>query len=148
MLDKLRAIQPSARSHDVAISPPARSAVAGSSSEHDVLIIEPAPVLSPATSVSPGSTTRINITLENEDAHPAHIEFYNSGLIGEDGAQIPAERVSFQPEALTIEPGKSGEVAVTVVVPEKTLRGVYSGLLRASKLDHLHAVLVVHVEAP
>jgi hypothetical protein len=37
-------------------------------------------------------------------------------------------------------------VVVRVVVPAQTRCGVYSGLIRASRLDYLHAVLVVQVE--
>jgi hypothetical protein len=43
-------------------------------------------------------------------------------------------------------PGGSGEVTARVVIPAQTRCGVYSGLMRASKLDYLHAVLVVQVE--
>ena len=45
-----------------------------------------------------------------------------------------------------LEAGQSGEVTVQVVVPAHTRAGVYSGLIRASKFDYLHAVLVVQVE--
>ena len=60
---------------------------------------------------------------------------------------LPAEMVSFQPRELMLSPGKTGEVTVRVVIPAQTRCGVYSGLVRASKLDYLHAVLVVQVEA-
>jgi hypothetical protein len=33
-----------------------------------------------------------------------------------------------------------------VDVPVQTTGGVYSGLIRASRLDYLHAVMVVQVE--
>ena len=36
---------------------------------------------------------------------------------------------------------------VRMVVPAQTRCGVYSGLVRASKLDYLHAVVVVQVES-
>jgi hypothetical protein len=112
------------------------------------LIVEPAPVLSPAGPVAPGGTAQINISLVNEDEQPAQIVFFSTGLVGEDGERIPAERVSFQPRELVLSPGNTGEVIVRVVIPAQTRCGVYSGLVRAPKLDYLHAVLVVQVEYP
>jgi hypothetical protein len=109
-------------------------------------VVEPAPVLSPAGPVAPGGTAQISISLANEDEQSAQIAFFSTGLIGEDGRCIPAERVSFQPRELMLPPGGSGEVTARVVIPAQTRCGVYSGLMRASKLDYLHAVLVVQVE--
>jgi hypothetical protein len=110
------------------------------------LVVEPAPVLAPQAPVAPGGTAQISVSLVNEDDEPAKIAFLSTGLIGEDGQQIPAERVSFQPREMTLQPGDSGEVVARVVVPAQTRCGVYSGLILASKLDYLHAVLVVQVE--
>jgi hypothetical protein len=112
------------------------------------LIVEPAPVLSPSGPVAPGATAQIWISLVNEDDRPAQIAFFSTGLIGNNGEHIPAERISCQPREIMLPPGKTGEVTVRVVVPAQTPCGVYSGLIRASKLDYLHAVLVVQVEAP
>jgi hypothetical protein len=111
-------------------------------------MVEPAPVLSPTGPVAPGGTAEIRISLVNEDEQPAQIVFFSTGLIGEDGACIAAERISFQPRELMLSPGKTGEVIVSVVIPAQTYCGVYSGLIRASKLDYLHAVLVVQVDYP
>jgi hypothetical protein len=111
------------------------------------LIVEPAPVLSPAGPIAPGGTAQICISLVNEDDQPAQIVFFSTGLVGEDGERIPAERISFEPRELILSPGKTGEVMVRMVVPAQTRCGVYSGLVRASKLDYLHAVVVVQVES-
>jgi hypothetical protein len=47
---------------------------------------------------------------------------------------------------VTLGPGDTGEVTVRVLVPPQTRCGIYSGLVRASQLDYLHAVLVVRVQ--
>jgi hypothetical protein len=130
-----------------AATPPSAN-LPGPLSDTSDLIVEPAPVLSPPGPVAPGTTAQIRISLVNEDEQPAQIAFFSTGLIGEDGERIPAERVSCQPRELTLSPGKTGEVTVGVVIPAQTRRGVYSGLVRASKLDYLHAVLVVQVDNP
>jgi hypothetical protein len=128
---------------------PASSMFPGQAPPFDAadVIVEPAPVLSPPGPVAPGGAAHTKISLVNEDKQPAQIVFFSTSLIGEDGDHIPAEWVSFQPRELTLSPGKSGEVIVRVVVPWQTRCGIYSGLIRASKLDYLHAVLVVQVEA-
>ncbi len=129
---------------------PPSSTFPGQASPSDAadLVVEPAPVLSPPGPVAPGGAGQTKISLVNEDEQPAQIVFFSTALIGDDGEHIPAEWVSFQPRELTLSPGKTGEVIVRVAVPWQTRCGIYSGLVRASKLDYLHAVLVVQVEAP
>jgi hypothetical protein len=106
----------------------------------------PAPVLSPSTPVAPGTTAQICIALVNEDDQPAPIAFLTTGLVGEDGARISPEQITFTPREVTLGPGDTGEVTVRVLVPPQTRCGIYSGLVRASQLDYLHAVLVVRVQ--
>ena len=118
------------------------------SSDASCVVVEPAPVLSPACPVAPGGTAQISVSLVNEDEQPAQIVFFSTGLIGEDGASIAADRISFQPRELMLSPGKTGEVCVRVAIAAQTRCAVYSGLIRASKLDYLHAVLVLQVESP
>lgn len=107
--------------------------------------IEPAPVISPSGPVAPGGSAQVSIKLVNEDDQPAHIGLLSTTLLGEDGAQIPAANVSFEPNEMTLAPGSTGAVIVRTTIPTRTRSGVYSGLLRASRLDYLHAVLVVQV---
>ena len=110
------------------------------------LIVEPAPVLSPPSSVLPGTTVQIRVPLVNEDQQAAQIQFLSTDLIGQDGACVPAQCVSFQPGELTLQPGRTEDAVVCISVPLHTRSGVYSGLIRASKLDYLHAVLLLQVD--
>jgi hypothetical protein len=118
------------------------------SSAAPALIVEPAPVLSPPGPIAPGGSAQFAISLVNDDERPAQVAFFSTDLIGEDGAHLPAEGVSFRPRELTLLSGQAGDVIVRVVVPAHTRCGVYSGLIRASTLEYLHAVLVVQVEEP
>jgi hypothetical protein len=127
--------------------PPTRSAGPGTRSDTG-LVVEPAPVVSPPGPVAPGATAQIGIALVNEDEQPAQIVFFSTALVGEDGTRIAAESISVQPRELTLAPGETGEVIVRVAIPAQARCGVYSGLIRASKIDYLHAVLVVQVEYP
>lgn len=112
------------------------------------VMVEPAPVLSALGPVAPGGTAHLVISLVNEDTQPARIALFSTELIGENGARLGVDRISFQPRELTLSPGLTGEVIARVAVPANTPCGVYSGLIRASQLSHLHAVLVVQVETP
>jgi len=110
------------------------------------LIVEPAPLVSAAGPVAPGETAEATVSLVNDDEQLAQIEFLGTDLVSEDGKQIQADNVVFQPRVLMLEPGKRGDIKVHVAVPAHTPAGTYSGLMRASKLDCLHAVLIVQVE--
>jgi len=148
LIDQLVAIASRPTGLDVAAPQSAILTALNLPSDSAHLTVEPAPVLAPEGPVAPGDTGRIRISLVNEDEQPAPVAFYSTGLIGEDGMLISAERVSFQPHELVLSPGKTGEVIVSVSIPTQTRCGVYSGLVRASKLDYLHAVLVLQVEYP
>ena len=108
---------------------------------------EPAPVVPAARPVAPGGTARIVVPLVNEDDRPAQIEFFGTGLVGDDGAVIPATCVSCRSRGLTLEAGVSGDVEIEVSVPANARAGVYAGLVRASRLDDVHAVIVIRVDA-
>lgn len=107
---------------------------------------EPAPVLSSAERVIPGKTAEVIVGLVNEDRQPHSIELFGTALIGPHGASIPSESLSFHPRELTLAAGGSGAITVEIPIPADTRDGVYSGLIRASRLDYLRAVLAVQVE--
>ncbi len=134
------------RNLDSTLPPPAHAPAAAEPRDATAPVLEPAPVLSASAAVAPGGTAQIVVSLVNEDEEPARIVFFGTGLVGDDGALIPAERLSFQPLELILEAGKSGDVTVEIGVPANAPGGTYSGLIRASQLDDLHAVVVVRVE--
>ena len=87
------------------------------------------------------------MTLENESSKPTDV-FYllSSDLVNPNGDRIAAGQVSFVPEKMVIEPQKSAVITVTVHVPDSTPPGTYSGLLQATKLEQLRAVLSIQIE--
>jgi hypothetical protein len=145
LIEQLFALSSGRHSSDTAASGPAQLPVAQPPADGPARSVEPAPVLSAPGPVMPGASAQIRISLINEDDQPVQIAFFSTALIGEDGKQIPPDSVSFQPPELTLQAGGIGDVMVRVLVPAQTPCGIYSGLVRASKLDYLHAVLVVQV---
>lgn len=97
--------------------------------------------------VKAGESVEVPLSLENSGDSPTEaIEFHSSDLVSAAGERIEAARVSFAPPALVIGARQSEIVKVTVSVPSGTPPGTYAGLLQASKLQQLRAVVTVQIE--
>lgn len=96
--------------------------------------------------IAPGGLGELTMSLENEsDAAVAEFTLHSSELVSASGYRIPADHVTFDPAALSVAPRASGMVKVTIRVPLDATPGSYEGLLRATQLDGLRAMLVVQV---
>jgi hypothetical protein len=105
------------------------------------------PSLAVSTPLKAGGAANIPMTLENESSKPTDvIDLFSSDLINSEGQRIQAKQITFSPEKIIIEPQKHALITVHVQVPDGTPPGTYSGLLQASKLEQLRAVLSVRVE--
>jgi hypothetical protein len=95
----------------------------------------------------PGETAELPVLLENDSDNATELfQLQSCDLIDAvSGKRIPAQQVSFAPSALRIGPRDSVKVAVSVAVPIGTPAGTYAGLVQASRLDHLRAVLQIRV---
>lgn len=97
--------------------------------------------------LQPGSSGAVPFHLENDgDTATAEFVFQATDLVNAEGDKIPAQHVTFDPSKLRIPPHDRESVTVNVTVPAGTAPGTYSGLVLASKLERLRAVLVVSVE--
>lgn len=105
------------------------------------------PSLTYPSAVRPGEAVDIPMTLENEsDQATEAFLFHSSDLVNTTGERISADRVSFAPEQLVIEPNGSAVVTVTVSVPEDASPGLYSGLLQAARMQQLRAILSIQID--
>jgi hypothetical protein len=106
-----------------------------------------APTISLPGDVPAGTSATVPFSLENDgDAPTAEFEFQATDLVNAGGQKIPARNVSFEPATLTIPAHDRESVTISVEVPKETSPGVYSGLVLASKLERLRAVLVISVD--
>jgi hypothetical protein len=97
--------------------------------------------------VKAGDSIEVPLSLENSGDSPTEaIEFHSSDLVSATGERIEAARITFAPQPLVIAAGQSEVVKVTVAVPAGTPPGTYAGLLQASKLQQLRAVVTVQIE--
>lgn len=105
------------------------------------------PSLTFPSAVKPGQVVEIPMTLENESDQPTETFFFNcSDLVNTTGERIAADHISFVPEQLVIEARQSAIVTVIVRVPDDTVPGVYSGLLQATRLKQLRAVVSIQID--
>jgi hypothetical protein len=96
--------------------------------------------------VAPGKNAELTMSLENDsDTATAEFTLHSSELVSAGGARIPASAVMFKPATLAVGPRAAGRVAVRVRVPKDAKPGSYEGLLRATQLDGLRAMLAVNV---
>lgn len=104
------------------------------------------PALNIAQPVKPGGRVEVPMRLENDsDDGTETFTFMSTDLFSPSGERIPAQQISFVPETLTIAPRNTATVTVAINVPEGATVGVYSGLLQATKLNQLRAVVTVQV---
>lgn len=98
-------------------------------------------------SVKAGESVELTMILENGDEESTNeSSFHSTDLVSAYSDRIPAKQIVFRPSSVTVGPHTTEEVTVAVNVPEETPTGTYSGLIQATEMDQLRAVLVVQVD--
>lgn len=106
----------------------------------------PTPTLTMPVPVSPGSSSEVVMNVENDtNAAVEAFEFHGTDLIDEEGHRIPANKVTFSRDSFSVGPHQTEKVAIRVAVPKGTPAGLYSGLIQASRVKSLKAILVVEI---
>lgn len=96
--------------------------------------------------VKAGTAGEVAMSLENpSDIGTATFTLHASDLVSAAGTRIQADRVAFSPASLSVGARQAGRVGVTVTVPAGTPSGTYEGLVRATQLENLRAMLTVVV---
>ena len=97
--------------------------------------------------VSPGGTSEVVMTLENSSPdQDTEFSFMVTDLINDGGATIRASNIGFKPAKVVMAPGETTDVTIVVTIPKSASKGLYTGLIRASRWQQLRAVLVAEVE--
>lgn len=95
----------------------------------------------------PGDTVSLRMALENSGEETVEaMHFLVSDLVTAKGLRISASDIGFAPAEVTIAPHGKAQVEIRVTVPADAEPGIYSGMLVASKLEQVRAVLSVSVE--
>lgn len=96
--------------------------------------------------MKPGSATEVPMELENKSREVTDVfSMYCTDLISNQGNRMLAGNISFAPETIKIGPGQREKVLVKVSVPRNTPAGSYSGLVQATNLDQLRAILIIRI---
>lgn len=98
----------------------------------------------------PGERVSVSMALENAGLETVEaVNFIASDLVTSTGLRIAASDILFEPAEVTIGPRSRAQVRISVQVPQDAAPGTYSGMLVASKLEQVRAVLSVPVaQAP
>lgn len=105
------------------------------------------PALRVPGKVAPGASGDVAMSLENpSDAQTASFSLHASDLVSASGDRIGATQVAFSPPNLSVGPRQAGRVDVKIQVPAGTPSGTYEGLVRATRMENLRAMLTVVVE--
>lgn len=103
--------------------------------------------LAPVSSGRAGTTVELSMTLENDgDAPTDEFAFHATDLVNLAGERISAEMISCIPKAFVIAPHSRIDLSINLAVPENTTSGVYTGLLQATNVSRLRAMLLVPIE--
>ncbi len=105
------------------------------------------PTLQIPGALKANETGEISMSVEN-DSNTATDEFTFrcSGLLSTHDEGISPDNIKFNPDKIVVGPNTFEKVVISVTVPENTKPGVYSGLLQATRLSHVRAILSVVVE--
>jgi len=107
----------------------------------------PLPTVSPASPARAGTIAELFLSLENDGDTPTEeFAFHATDLVDPNGHRIMAKQISCTPSSLVIAPHDRAQLAISVAVPDGTASGVYTGLLQATKLNQLRAMLLVPIE--
>ena len=104
------------------------------------------PTLIVPTPVAPGGSSEVLLSVENDTESPTvTFELHTTDLVDQDGNRIAAEHVSFSARTLSVGPHETEKVGIRVSAPTGTPPGRYSGLIQASRMDQLRAILIVDI---
>jgi hypothetical protein len=99
-------------------------------------------VLAIPTPIKPGSPADVIMLVDNDGpTSTGPFNFVCSDLIDAEGHRILPDAVQFDPVTLSLGPDSRTRVRVTVTPPSDTPLGSYSGMLQATKLRQLKAVI-------
>jgi hypothetical protein len=105
------------------------------------------PTLAPVSSGRAGTTVELSMSLENDgDVPTEEFAFHATDLVNFAGKRISAEMISSIPKAFVIAPHSRIDLSINIAVPENTASGVYTGLLQATNVGRLRAMLLVPIE--
>jgi hypothetical protein len=104
------------------------------------------PILRSRQSIRAGEVGSLTFKLHNDSETAASFILHCTDLLSESGGRIASQAVEFTPQNVQLKQDASIEVMLKLRVPPGSIPGIYSGLLIASELAYLQAVIRLTVE--
>jgi hypothetical protein len=104
------------------------------------------PMLRSRQSVRIGEVGSLTFKLHNDSETAASFTLHCTDLLSGSGGRIVSQAVEFTPQNVQLKQDSSIEVMLKFRVPQGSIPGIYSGLLIASELSYLQAVIRFNVE--
>ncbi len=99
----------------------------------------------PRTPAKPGERATISMSLRNRESQPVRLVPTVTDLLGSRGGRIPNALLEFTPAEIVLEPQEQKDLEIALAVPIDAPAGCYSGLLVATGLDYLRALITIDV---
>jgi hypothetical protein len=107
---------------------------------------EGVPILRSRQSIRAGEVGSLTFKLHNDSETAASFTLHCTDLLSGSGGRIASQAVEFTPQNVQLKQDASIEVMLKLRVPPGSIQGIYSGLLIASELSYLQAVITFMVE--
>jgi len=107
---------------------------------------ESVPILRSRQSIRVGEVGSLTFKLHNDSETAASFTLHCTDLLSGSGGRIASQTVEFTPQNVQLKQDASIEVMLKFRVPPGSIPGIYSGLLIASDLSYLQAVITFIVE--
>jgi hypothetical protein len=85
------------------------------------------------------------MTLCNSETGSVRLALTSTDLIGSRGGRIASSLLEFRPAEFSLEPQESRDISITMIVPAELAPGCYSGLLVATGVNYLRALITIDV---
>ena len=96
--------------------------------------------------IKAGASNEVAMSVENDGDTPiVEFSFHSTDFVDARGNRVLAKQITFSPGSLTLAPRTTEKVMVRASVPVGTAAGTYSGLLQASRLEDLRAILLLQI---
>ncbi len=107
---------------------------------------ESVPILRSRQSIRAGEVGSLTFKLHNDSETAASFTLHCTDLLSGSGGRIASQAVEFTPQNVQLKQDDSIEAMLKFRVPQGSIPGIYSGLLIASELSYLQAVITFNVE--
>lgn len=95
--------------------------------------------------VHPGEAAHLSFKVHNDGDQSVQVRFVCTDLHSPTGSLIPHQAISISPPVLNFDSDIETAISITVQLPQSLPGGEYSGLLMATELSYLKAVVTLKV---